>query len=233
MERTNTARSDPGTSTFSRYRPSPRRNRGSSVLSAGMPNVEGGTATADMLPQPTDRNLSGRRPMRTIRVLTGATCFVLVTALASSAVARGPAPQIRVGKAVASHPVKTGLNGPAGFTFAPGGKIWYLERGTGQVHILNPKNHQGPPVLHDHARRRQRRARRARHRAASELAEEAVRVRLRDPHRPRRPRNDLIRIRGPSTARGAGSASCSRSPSGAPRTTTADASCSGPTASST
>ncbi len=53
----------------------------------------------------------------------------------------GPAPQIRVGKAVASHPVKTGLNGVAGFTFAPGGKIWYLDRGTGQVHVLNPKNH--------------------------------------------------------------------------------------------
>ena len=79
--------------------------------------------------------------MRTIRVLTGATCFVLVTALASSAVARGPAPQVRAGKAVASHPVKNGLNGVAGFTFAPGGKIWYLDRGTGQVHVLNPKNH--------------------------------------------------------------------------------------------
>jgi len=79
--------------------------------------------------------------MRTIRVLTGATCLILVTALASSAVAKGPAPQIRVGKAIASHPVKTGLNGPAGFTFAPGGKIWYLERATGQVHVLNPRNH--------------------------------------------------------------------------------------------
>jgi glucose/arabinose dehydrogenase len=34
--------------------------------------------------------------------------------------------------------VKTGLNGPSAFTFAPGGTIWYLERGTGEVHTLNP-----------------------------------------------------------------------------------------------
>jgi hypothetical protein len=42
MERTNTARSAPGTSTFSRYLPSPRRNRGSSVRRAGTPKVDGG-----------------------------------------------------------------------------------------------------------------------------------------------------------------------------------------------
>jgi glucose/arabinose dehydrogenase len=34
--------------------------------------------------------------------------------------------------------VKTGLNGPSAFTFTPGGTIWYLERGTGEVHTLNP-----------------------------------------------------------------------------------------------
>jgi aldose sugar dehydrogenase len=34
-------------------------------------------------------------------------------------------------------PVKKGLNGPAGFTFAPNGNIWYLERGTGEIRILN------------------------------------------------------------------------------------------------
>src|ERR1041385_4530704 len=40
--------------------------------------------------------------------------------------------------------VATGLNGPSGFTFAPNGVIWYLERGTGEVHTLDPgtgKNH--------------------------------------------------------------------------------------------
>jgi aldose sugar dehydrogenase len=35
-------------------------------------------------------------------------------------------------------PVATGLNGPSGFTFAPNGTIWYLERGTGEVHTLDP-----------------------------------------------------------------------------------------------
>src|SRR3954452_24723012 len=35
--------------------------------------------------------------------------------------------------------VATGLNGPSGFTFAPNGVIWYLERGTGEVHTLDPK----------------------------------------------------------------------------------------------
>jgi glucose/arabinose dehydrogenase len=78
--------------------------------------------------------------MRTIRALTGATCFVLATALAGSAAVQRDAPRIRVGESVASHAVKTGLNGVAGFTFAPGGMIWYLDRGTGQVHLLNPNN---------------------------------------------------------------------------------------------
>jgi glucose/arabinose dehydrogenase len=34
--------------------------------------------------------------------------------------------------------VKTGLDDPAGFTFAPSGNIWFLERGTGRVRTLNP-----------------------------------------------------------------------------------------------
>jgi len=35
--------------------------------------------------------------------------------------------------------VKGGLNDPAAFTFTPKGLIYYLERGTGEVRILNPK----------------------------------------------------------------------------------------------
>src|SRR3954468_8183235 len=45
---------------------------------------------------------------------------------------------------IKAKPVATGLNGPSGFTFAPNGVIWYLERGTGEVHTLDPrtaKNH--------------------------------------------------------------------------------------------
>lgn len=40
--------------------------------------------------------------------------------------------------------VATGLNGPSGFTVAPNGVLWYLERGTGEVHTLDPatgRNH--------------------------------------------------------------------------------------------
>src|SRR3954453_23830231 len=51
MERTKTARSAPGISMFSTYRPSPRRNRGSSVRRAGMPKVEGGMVNTAIVPQ--------------------------------------------------------------------------------------------------------------------------------------------------------------------------------------
>jgi len=34
--------------------------------------------------------------------------------------------------------VTTGLNGPSAFTFGPNGRIWYLERGTGRVQVLDP-----------------------------------------------------------------------------------------------
>ena len=36
------------------------------------------------------------------------------------------------------HTVKGGLNDPAGFTFAPTGTIWFLEKNTGWVKRLNP-----------------------------------------------------------------------------------------------
>jgi glucose/arabinose dehydrogenase len=49
-------------------------------------------------------------------------------------VAAAPRPAAATFKVV---PVKTGLNGPSGFTFAPSGNIWYLERGTGRVMRLN------------------------------------------------------------------------------------------------
>jgi glucose/arabinose dehydrogenase len=42
------------------------------------------------------------------------------------------------GAAIKIRPVATGLNGPSGFTFAPNGTIWYLERGTGEVRTLDP-----------------------------------------------------------------------------------------------
>jgi glucose/arabinose dehydrogenase len=45
------------------------------------------------------------------------------------------APRRAVLKAAA---VKTGLAGPSAFTFGPNGKIWYLERATGRVRVLDP-----------------------------------------------------------------------------------------------
>ena len=55
--------------------------------------------------------------------------------LATIAAAATPTP---AAAAVKVKPVKTGLNGPSAFTFAPSGTIWYLERGTGEVHTLDP-----------------------------------------------------------------------------------------------
>lgn len=79
--------------------------------------------------------------MRTIRALTTATCLVLAATLAAPAAASYRTTAVTTSTpGVVSHPVKTGLNGPAGFTFGPGGKIWYLERGTGEIRILNPTN---------------------------------------------------------------------------------------------
>ncbi len=44
----------------------------------------------------------------------------------------------RVPVALDAVRVASDLNGPSGFTFGPGGKIWYLERGTGEVRIFTP-----------------------------------------------------------------------------------------------
>lgn len=67
---------------------------------------------------------------------------VLMAAVIGATVSVVPA----TSNAVAGHratikakPVAAGLNGPSGFTFAPNGIIWYLERGTGEVHSLDPK----------------------------------------------------------------------------------------------
>jgi glucose/arabinose dehydrogenase len=77
--------------------------------------------------------------MRMLRVLTAATCLVSLTlALAPAAIVVAAAPR-PAGTTFKAVPVKTGLNGPSGFTFGPSGNIWFLERGTGEVRILNRK----------------------------------------------------------------------------------------------
>jgi glucose/arabinose dehydrogenase len=78
--------------------------------------------------------------MRTIRLLTAATCLVLLPpTVAAGAAKDGAVAAPAVAAAIRVVPVKTGLNGPSGFTFSPNGHIWYLERSTGEVRILNPK----------------------------------------------------------------------------------------------
>jgi glucose/arabinose dehydrogenase len=75
-----------------------------------------------------------------LRVLTAATCLVSLALTAGPAVrAREAATQPTSVAALKVVAVKTGLNGPSGFTFAPSGKIWYLERGTGEIRTLDPK----------------------------------------------------------------------------------------------
>jgi glucose/arabinose dehydrogenase len=75
--------------------------------------------------------------MRTIRLLTAATCLVLLPSTVASA--GGGVATPAGAAAIKVVPVKTGLNGPSGFTFSKGGMIWYLERATGEVRVLNPK----------------------------------------------------------------------------------------------
>lgn len=76
--------------------------------------------------------------MRTLRVLTVATSLI---SLALAAGPGGPAYGTSVGTTAAAKfkvvPVKTGLDVPAGFTFAPSGRIWYVEKGSGQIWVLN------------------------------------------------------------------------------------------------
>lgn len=66
---------------------------------------------------------------------------VAVAALVGS-VAPGVAPAAaegsgRAARAIRIVSVATGLNDPAAFTFHDNGNIWYLERGTGEVRVIN------------------------------------------------------------------------------------------------
>jgi glucose/arabinose dehydrogenase len=53
--------------------------------------------------------------------------------------------------ALKAVPVATGLADPAGFTFSPKGRLWYLEKNTGEVRVLNVatgKDHQFTTITH-------------------------------------------------------------------------------------
>ena len=72
--------------------------------------------------------------MRTIRTTVR---LLILTLIASSLAVVTLAPAANAGASIKVLKVKGGLRGPAGFTFLPGGKLLYAERGTGQIRILN------------------------------------------------------------------------------------------------
>jgi glucose/arabinose dehydrogenase len=73
--------------------------------------------------------------MRTVRTIARTLTLALV---ATTMATIGTIPSAEAGTTIDVDLVKGGLNGPAGFTFMPDGQIMYLERGSGQVRILNP-----------------------------------------------------------------------------------------------
>ncbi len=74
--------------------------------------------------------------MRTTRT---AVRLLVLTLAATSLAAVTAAPSATAGTTIDDRLVKGGLNGPSAFTFLPNGRIVYLERGTGEVRILNPQ----------------------------------------------------------------------------------------------
>jgi glucose/arabinose dehydrogenase len=66
------------------------------------------------------------------RRLTIAAAVIAIAAMGAAS------PAVAASATVKIRPVATGLNGPSGFTFAPNGTIWFLERGTGEVRTLDP-----------------------------------------------------------------------------------------------
>jgi glucose/arabinose dehydrogenase len=105
--------------------------------------MEGGTVvTALMLPQ----DLRPKAVRRSRGAIVGAViAAVLASALPWASAASGAAdPHADDASESAERrarvrlvPVATGLAGPSAFTFGPRSRIWYLERGTGRVRVLN------------------------------------------------------------------------------------------------
>jgi glucose/arabinose dehydrogenase len=70
--------------------------------------------------------------------LNGALMRSFVVAIACTAIACANGGSAMAGNGIVAERVVTGLNGPAGFTFLEDGRIVYLERGTGEIHIYSP-----------------------------------------------------------------------------------------------
>ena len=83
------------------------------------------------------------------RHLTSAALALALAASTLTATVLSASPAAASHAAAAAAPdvhaklVKGGLNDPAGFTFTPKGWIYYAERGTGEIHVLNPSTGKG------------------------------------------------------------------------------------------
>lgn len=69
------------------------------------------------------------------RVTARLLALVLMTTTFFAVAGSDPA---AAGSGIGVATLKSGLDGPAAFTFTPKGRIYYLERGTGEVRVLNP-----------------------------------------------------------------------------------------------
>ncbi len=76
--------------------------------------------------------------MRIRHLLARTAAAALLATAFTTSVAAGPA---AAGGGIAVRLVKGGLNDPAAFTFSPRGLIFYAERGTGEIRVLNPRTH--------------------------------------------------------------------------------------------
>jgi glucose/arabinose dehydrogenase len=73
---------------------------------------------------------------RRIRSLAAAAFVVTILA--------GHGAQVAHAGSITAHRVKGGLNQPVAFTFAPNGRIFFVEKETGKIRILNPTNDRTP-----------------------------------------------------------------------------------------
>jgi glucose/arabinose dehydrogenase len=96
-----------------------------------MPKVDGGI-TAAIVPQAIEGEAHMIRTVTRSLVAIATLALLTVTTTTASTAGTPHRATIKI------RPVATGLNGPSGFTFAPNGVIWYLERGTGEVRTLDP-----------------------------------------------------------------------------------------------
>ena len=83
---------------------------------------------SDRLTRRTENSLPNNRTL----------AYLLVVALAGTACATRGSSAAIAGSGTVARRVVSGIKGPAGFTFLQDGRIIYLERGTGEIHIYNP-----------------------------------------------------------------------------------------------